>query len=254
MTIDRVDIDPDTFMPILGVRAGDVPQRVLVVGDPARAEHASSRLENCRLIARSREYVSFTGRHVGEEIGIVSHGVGSAGATVCFEELCRSGVLRLIRAGTAGGMQPRVRAGGLVIVRGAARDDGATARLVPQGFPALADTDVVLALRAAAAVAGRDFHEGVVLTSDLFYPHSVLGSDLLMWQRSGVVAVEMECAALFVTAALHGAAAGAILAIDGNPLDQHDDDMSGYDPRKPIVAQTIEQMITIALDAVAQPI
>ena len=254
MTIDRVDIDPDTFMPILGIRAGDVPLRVLVVGDPARAEQASTRLGDRRLVARSREYVSYTGRHRGEEIGIVSHGVGSAGATVCFEELCRSGVRRLIRAGTAGGMQPSIRAGGLVIVRGAARDDGATARLVPAGFPALADTDVVIALRAAAVAAGRDVHEGVVLTSDLFYPHSVLGSDLSMWQRSGVVAVEMECAALFVTAALHGAAAGAILAIDGNPLDQHDDDMSGYDPRTPIVAQTVEQMITIALDAVAQPI
>ena len=57
-----------------------------------------------------------------------------------------------------------------------------------------------------------------MLTSDLFYPHEVLGSDLEMWQRTGVVAVEMEVAALLVTAALHGAAAGAILAVDGNPL------------------------------------
>lgn len=241
-------------MPILGIHAGEVPQRVLVVGDPARAERAAKRLDDARELARSREYVTFGGTFRGEHVGIVSHGVGSAGATICFEELCRSGARRLIRAGTAGGMQTTIGSGALVVARGAARDEGITARLVPAGFPALADIDVVLALRAAAAVAGRDVHEGIVLTSDLFYPHDVLGSDLPMWQRCGVVAVEMECAALFVTAALHGIAAGAILAVDGNPLEDKDEDMSGYDPHRPIVAEAVEQMISIALEAVARPL
>ncbi len=246
--------DPDTFMPILGIRAGDVPQRVLLVGDPARAERAAKRLDDARELARSREYVSFGGSFRGEQIGIVSHGVGSAGATVCFEELCRSGAQRLIRAGTAGGMQKAIGTGALVVARAAARNEGVTAALMPGGFPALADIDVVLALRAAADAAGLVVHEGVVLTSDLFYPHSVLGSDLPIWQRCGVIAVEMECAPLFITAALHGVAAGAILAIDGNPLEEEDQDMSGYDPHRPIVGETVEQMISIALEAVAQPL
>ena len=249
-----MSIDPDTFMPILGIRAGDVPQRVLVVGDPARAERAAAGLDGARRLARSREYVTFAGTHRGESIGIVSHGVGSAGAAVCFEELCRSGARRLIRAGTAGGMQPGITTGALVVAPAAARDDGVTARLVPPGFPAVAHIDVVLALREAAGAAGRDVHEGIVLTSDLFYPHPVLGSDLALWQRAGVVAVEMECSALFVTAALHGAAAGALLTVDGNPLEEDDADMSGYDPHRPIVGDTVAQMITIALDALARPI
>lgn len=241
-------------LPILGVRADDVPARVLVVGDPARAERIAGLLDDANQVGRNREYVTFRGCHRGTELAVVSHGVGSAGAAVCFEELCRGGAQRLIRAGTAGGLQDDVVDGTLVVVRAAVRDDGVTARLVPAGYPAVADVDVVTALRAAATEAGQPVVEGIVLTSDLFYPHAVLGSDLARWQRAGVVAVEMECAALFVTAALHGAAAGAILAIDGNPLREGDDDMSGYDPHRDIVVDAVDRMIAIALDAITAPV
>lgn len=250
----RATVAPDTFLPILALRAEQVPSRVLVVGDPARAARIAGRLAGGQEVGRNREYATFVGAHGGETVAVVSHGVGSAGATVCFEELCRAGARRLIRAGTAGGMQPAVRDGAIVIARGAVRAEGTTAHLVPAGFPALADPDVVLALRDAAGRADRPVTEGIVLTSDLFYPHDVLGTDLPMWQRTGVVAVEMECAALMVTAALHGAAAGAILAVDGNPLEEGDDDMSGYDPHRSVVIEAVDQMVAIALDALAGPL
>jgi uridine phosphorylase len=143
--------------------------------------------------------------------------------------------------------------GSLVVVTGAVRDEGVTSKLVPAGFPALATVDVVVALRAASAAAGAPVFEGVVLTSDLFYPHDVLGGDLPLWQRAGAVAVEMECAALFVTAALNGVQSGAILTVDGNPLAARDDDMSGYDPHRSIVADAIDVMLGVALDVVALP-
>jgi len=246
--------DPDAIMPNLRVRAGDVPERVLVVGDPARAERVAQRLEDVKEISRNREYVMFGGLHKGEAIGVVSHGVGSPGAAVCFEELCRSGTRRLVRAGTSGGLQPHILAGSLVIVRGAVREDGVTAKLVPQSFPALASVDLVLAMRAASADVAMSIVEGIVLTSDLFYPHDVLGNDLLLWQRAGVIAVEMECSALFVIASLHGVEAGAILTVDGNPLATKDDDMSGYDPHRSIVDDAVNAMIGIALDVVAAPL
>jgi len=241
--------DPDNVLPLLRVRAGDVPRSMLVVGDPARAELVAGRLDGGHEVARNREYALFAGRHRDVDVGVISHGVGSAGAAVCFEELCRAGVERIVRAGTTGGMQPDVLDGALVIARAAARDEGLTNHLVPPAYPAVADVDVVVALRAAAAAAGRDVVEGIVLSSDVFYPHEVLGSALPMWQRAGVVAVEMECAALFVTAGLHGAAAGAILTVDGNPLAAGDDDMSGYDPRRDVVTSAVEEMVGIALDA-----
>jgi len=248
-----IRVEPDVVLPILRVRAGDVPRRILAVGDPARAERVAGRLDGAHEISRNREYVMFGGSHRGERVGVVSHGVGSAGAAVCFEELCRSGATRIVRAGTTGGLQPTVLDGSLVVVTGAVRDEGVTAKLVPLGFPALADVGIVLALRAAADGAGAVVHEGVVLTSDLFYPHDVLGGDLPLWQRAGAVAVEMECAALFVTAALNGVQAGAILTVDGNPLAQQDDDMSGYDPHRTVVADAIDVMLAVALDVVAAP-
>ncbi len=251
--IDPVRANPDDVMPILGIRAGDVPERVLVVGDPSRAARVAQVLDDAEELAYNREYVTFGGTHNGERVGVVSHGVGAAGATVCFEELCRAGAKRLIRAGTAGGMQSHVTDGTLVVATGAVRDEGVTQRLVPLGFPATADHDVVTSLRRAAADTTASVVEGVVLTSALFYPHPVLGSDLEQWQQAGVVAVEMECAALFVTAALHGVAAGAILAVDGNPLADDDADMSGYDPHREIVIEAVDTMIRIALDALVGP-
>lgn len=238
-----------TFLPILGVRGDQIPERVLVVGDPARAERLVSRLDDGKVVSRNREYVLVHGTHRGVPIGVVSHGVGSAGAGVCFEELCRGGAARIIRAGTCGGMQPSVRDGAIVIGRAAVREDGLTPRLVPPSFPAVADVDVVLALRQAAAAASVDVHEGIVMTGDLFYPHDVLGSDLAMWARAGVIAVEMEAAALLVTAALHGARAGVVLAADGNPLAEADEDMSGYDPHRQVVTDAVDTMLGIALDA-----
>ena len=244
-----VRVSPDTRLPILGVRAGDLPARALVVGDPARAERAAARLEGARELARTREYVTFVGAHRESEVAVVSHGVGSAGAAVCFEELYRAGAELVIRAGTAGGMQPHVLDGHLVVATAAVRADGYTQYVVPPEFPAVADHRCVERLLAIGGAGGVELHSGVVLTLAPFYPHDVLGSSLSMWQEAGVVAVEMEAAALFVIASLHRSAAGAILAIDGNPLIEKDDTMEGYNPNRPVVHNAVEAMIGIALDA-----
>ena len=245
--------DPNTFLPIIGIRAGEVPKRMLVVGDPKRARRVAEALDDARELAHNREYLTIAGEHNGRAVGVISHGVGSAGATVCFEELCRSGVEQIIRVGTAGGMLPEVGDGDLVIATSAVRDEGTTLRLVPLSFPATASMSTVLALRSAAAALSVDrehpIHEGVVLTSDLFYPHDVLGGDLELWSRTGVLAVEMEAAALFITASLHGVNAGAILAIDGNPMNEQRSDMSDYDPHRQAVADTVGAAIAVGLTA-----
>lgn len=232
-------------LPITGLPTSGLPDRVLVVGDPARAALVSERLAGWEPIAANREYHSYRGLWRGEPVAVVSHGVGSAGAAVCFSELAKAGARRVIRAGTCGGLQPQVSDADLVVVTGAVRDDGYTGGVVPIEFPAVADADVVAGLRASAPEA----HLGIVLTSDVFYPFEVLGSNLERWQRAGCVAVEMECAALFVVAALSGLRAGAILAVDGNPLATGDTAMAGYDPDRSEVRAAVDRMIVAALDA-----
>ncbi len=243
------DAGSEAPLPILGIRKTDLPARVLVVGDPVRAEAAALLLDDHTEVGRNREYVTFVGTYRGTAVAVVSHGVGAPGAAVCFEELCQAGAQQIIRAGTAGGMQTYLGDGDLVVVTGAVREDGVTERIVPLGYPAVPNLDLVRYLGTAAAAREHDVHEGIVLTSGLFYPHPVLGSNLPLWQRAGVVAVEMECAALFVIEAQHGAAAAAILALDGNPLAEGDDDMTGYDPHRSVVRAAVDAALEIALDA-----
>jgi len=239
----------DVFLPILKAQAQEIPDRILVVGDPNRIDVVAGYLTNVESISSNREYRSIRGYFDEQEIGVVSHGVGSAGAGACFEELCRSGASRIIRAGSAGGLQPSVNAGDVVIATAAVREDGLSSKLVPQGYPAVVTSDVLMAMRIAADTAGWKVHEGLLLTSDLFYPSEVLGSDLPLWQRAGVTAVEMECATLFVVCGLHGVETGAVVAIDGNPLSQDDGSMESYDPHRPVVADAVDHCLKIALQA-----
>lgn len=237
-------------LPLTTVQVSDLTPRALVVGDPERARIVAAMLDDARRVGANREYVTFTGTYRGTPVTVASHGVGAAGAAVCFEELARGGVTRIIRAGTAGGIQPDVVDGDIVVATGAVRAEGVTSQMVPVEFPALATPELVMALRAAVTDAGGSAHTGIVLTSDLFYPSEVIvGVDHRLWQRAGVVAVEMEAAALFVVAALHGIEAGAAFAIDGNPLAEADENMSGYSPHRGIVVDAVERTLRAALSA-----
>ncbi|MFP6806821.1 MAG: nucleoside phosphorylase [Pseudomonadales bacterium] len=239
----------DVFLPILKAQASEIPDRILVVGDPDRIDVVARSLTGVESISHNREYRSVRGRFNDQEIGVVSHGVGSAGAGACFEELCLSGASRIIRAGSAGGMQPSVTAGDVVIATAAVREDGLSFKLVPPGYPAVVSADILIAMRVAADKTACNVHEGLLLTSDLFYPGNVLGSDLLLWQRAGVIAVEMECATLFIICGLHGIQTGAVVAIDGNPLNQDEGSMESYDPHRSIVTDAVDHSLKIALQA-----
>lgn len=239
---------PDEILPILKVRAADVAALALVVGDPARAKQAAKLLDEAVQVGANREYVTFTGHLDGVRITICSHGVGSAGAGVCFEELARAGARTLIRAGTCGALRDDIADGDLIISTGAIREEGLTPRLVPLSYPALAHFEVLQALQNAAVQAGEKIHPGVTLTSDLFYPSAVLGQEWGVWQHSRVIAVEMELSALLIVAALHGLRAGGIFTVDGNPT-RSAEDMSDYNPHRPVVAEGKAKMLNIALAA-----
>jgi uridine phosphorylase len=247
--VSAVHLGPGDTLTLLQVPVADLAERVLVVGDPARASQAAALLEDARAVGANREYLTYTGTFHGTPVTVASHGVGSAGAAICFEELCRGGARTIVRAGTAGGLAESVRDGALVVATGAVREDGLTPRLVPLAYPAVADADLVIGLRAGAATTELTVHTGVVLTCDLFYPHAVLGDELALWRRAGCVAVEMELAALLITASQHRVRAGGVFAIDGNPLLARDVDMSGYQPFRSTVARAVDATLAIALTA-----
>ena len=238
-----------TTLPILKTDSANLPERILVVGDPGRVNIASQLLTDVEPISQSREYSSIRGKFSDTVVGVVSHGVGSAGAGICFEELCKSGAKRIVRMGSAGGMQEDLAAGDIVIVTGAVREDGLSPKLVPTGYPAISTANVLIAMREAAASLGVSTHEGILLSTDMFYPHDILGSDLPLWQKAGVAAVEMEVATLLVVCSLHGVESGAVVAIDGNPMAQDDGSMETYNPDKKSVTWAVQNSLEVALRA-----
>ncbi len=86
----------------------------------------------------------------------------------------------------------------------------------------------------------------------MFYPHDTLGSDLPLWQRAGVTAVEMEVATLFVVCSLHNVETAAVLAVDGNPLAQNGGSMDSYNPNQEAVSQAVIASISVALEALTR--
>lgn len=234
------------LLPILQVNSEDLPEIALVCGDPKRAEYIARRLDNSVELAFSREYRTFAGKYLGVDLAVVSHGVGSPGAAVCFEELIKGGVRTIIRIGTAGSYTLDVPPGRLVISTAAVREEGLTRQLVPLGYPAVADSRIVDVLYQEANDLAVNVKKGITLTLDVFFmgveefPHK-------KYQRAGVLAVEMETAALYVISSLRGIRAGAILAIDGYA----DSDLATeYNPHTDVVAKAIENEVEIVLRSV----
>jgi len=235
-------------LPSILVAPGELPPYLLLPGDPARAARIAERLGEPQEIAQNREFHSYRGLYKGVPVGVLSTGVGAPGAAICAEEAIRAGAQVLIRVGTAGSLQEEVRDGDLVVALGAARGEGTTLRLLPIEMPALAHPDVTLALYRAATAAGVPVHRGTVVTLDAFY-RGALDLGLETYSRAGALCVEMECAAIFCVAQLHGAWAGAILAIDG---DARRASSGEYNPHREVVHRAVDLEITAALEALRE--
>lgn len=232
--------------PILRVRPSDVSPYVLVCGDPERARKISEYLTDAHQVGAWREFHSYTGTYKGLPVTATSHGVGAAGAAVCFEELIRVGAKTIIRVGTCGSYLPDIRSGDLILGLGATREDGVTPELVRLELPALADLDVMYTMREIAR-ARKDvkFASGILRTHAAFY-HGLTPNPHQYWIDAGAIGIEMEYAALLVIATLRRVRAGGIFVVDGNPAEARD--MTGYDPHKAVVEEAKGKAIEIALE------
>lgn len=209
----------------LQIRNGDVGRYVILPGDPKRCEKIAQHFDDPKLIADSREYVTYTGYLEGEKVSVTSTGIGGPSASIALEELVSCGADTFIRVGTCGGMDINVKGGDIVIATGAIRMEGTSKEYAPIEYPAVADLDVTIALRNAAKTLGYTFHTGVVQCKDSFYgqhdPQSKPVSYELMskweaWLKMGCKASEMESAALFIIAQHLGVRIGSNFLVVGN--------------------------------------
>lgn len=132
------------------LQKGDVGRYVLLPGDPGRCEVIARHLEGAVHVATNREYVTYTGFLDGVKVSVTSTGIGCPSSAIALEELVRVGADTFIRVGTSGAIQPGTKSGDLAIVTGAIRDEGTSIHYLPIAFPALADMEIVAALRSAA--------------------------------------------------------------------------------------------------------
>ena len=204
-------------------KPGDVGRYVLLPGDPFRTDYIASFLDDTKLVAHNREHKTWTGSLCGVPVSVTSTGMGGPSAAIAIEELIHCGADTFIRIGTAGRLCPESQDASIqgIIATGAVRAEGLTGEYVPYEYPAIADRHVVAALADSAEEFGYNFKEGIVHCKDSFYGQidpdglpngEMLKGKWLAWERSRVMATEMETATLFIIASIRGCRAGSILS------------------------------------------
>lgn len=208
-----------------GVGVGDIGEYVILPGDPKRCEKIAKHFDNAKLVADSREYVTYTGTLDGVKVSVTSTGIGGPSASIAIDELSKIGGKTFIRIGTCGGMQDDVEGGDVVIATGAIRMEGTSREFAPIEYPAVPDFNVTTALSNAAKKLGYKHHLGVVQCKDSFFgqhepeimPVSYeLQNKWEAWLRMGCLASEMESAALFIAGSFLKVKVGSCFLVVAN--------------------------------------
>ncbi|MDO5695450.1 MAG: purine-nucleoside phosphorylase [Eubacteriales bacterium] len=205
--------------PHIEATRGEIAETVLMPGDPLRAKFiAEHYLKDARCFNRTRNMFGFTGTYGGKRVSVMGSGMGMPSMGIYAYELYHGhDVQRIIRIGTAGGLAEDVAVGDLVIAQAACTNGNFADQFdLPGIYAPIASFD--LSRRLADAAAAHDFRVkvGNVLSSDTFY--SAREDELKRWAEMHVLAVEMEAAALFMTATAAGKEAAAMCTISDLPF------------------------------------
>jgi DeoD family purine-nucleoside phosphorylase len=192
---------------------GDYAEACLLPGDPLRAKYiAETYFDNPVQRNAERGMLGYTGEFEGRPVSVQATGMGCPSAAIVFEELVQLGVNRLLRVGTCGGLQPDLSLGDLIVAVSAVPAD-ATAQHLVDGEPHAPTSDWELVHSAVhfAKELEQPLRVGPIVSSDLFYNPD--GGQYERWSARGVLAVEMEAAALFTLGALRRVQAGCLLTV-----------------------------------------
>ena len=209
----------------IGLGQGDAGGYCILPGDPGRCERIAALLDDSRFVHSNREFTTWAGTLEGEKVSVVSTGIGGPSAAIAVEELHQIGVHTFLRIGTCGGIRLDVQSGDVVVATGAVRMEGTSREYAPIEYPAVPDFTVTRALADSAAALGYPCKVGVVQCKDSFYgQHDPAASPVYYelqqkwesWKRLGVLASEMESAALFVVAAALGCRCGSCFHVVWN--------------------------------------
>ena len=231
-----------TPTPHNGAHIGDIAKTVLMPGDPLRAKYiADHYLEDVHLFNEVRNMLGYTGTYQGHPVSVMGGGMGMPSIGIYSYELYEFyGVESIIRVGSAGGIADDLKLMDVVAALGACTDSNFAHQFGLKGaFAPTADWGLLSASMSAARERGVDMRAGNVLSSDNFYNDGSDSHD--QWKKMGVLAVEMEAAGLYMTAARCGKRALCLCTIS--------DHIYRPEELSPEQRQTsFNEMIEIALD------
>lgn len=229
----------------IGAKAGQVAERVLMPGDPLRARWiAETFLDDAECYSTVRNMFGFTGAYRGVPVSVQGSGMGIPSISIYTHELINDyGAKTLVRVGSAGALAESLNLRDVVAAIGASTDSAINRQRFDGAidYAPVADFGLLRTAVDVAAERGVDLRVGQVLSADVFYsdrpdlPQRLAGY--------GVLAVEMEAAALYTLAAKFGARALTLLTISDHIVRG---EALGSDERE----RSFSQMAEIALDSV----
>lgn len=203
----------NTPTPHIGAQYGEIAETVIMAGDPLRAKLMAERfLDDAVQFNNVRGMLGFTGTYKGKRISVMGHGMGMPSIGIYTYELFNFyGVKTIVRVGSAGAIQTDLHLGDLVIAQGACTNSNYAAQYeLPGTFAPIGDFQLLRKAAEACDRMGYAYKVGNVLSSDVFYNENAHNDK---WTAMGVLAVEMEIAALYMNAARSGNRALAICTV-----------------------------------------
>lgn len=226
----------------IGAKQGDIAETVLFPGDPLRAKYiAETYLENPVCYNEVRGMYGFTGTYKGHRISVQGSGMGMPSAAIYATELMNEyGVKNIIRVGTCGAISKDIEVREVILAQGAATSSSMLKNAFPNySYPATATFDLLYKSYETAKDLGIDVHVGNVISDDVFYKDNL--EDTFRLGEHGVLAIEMEAAALYYLAQKYHKNALAIMTVSDHIL-------TGEETTSEERQKTFNDMIQIALE------
>ncbi len=205
--------------PHIDAKSTDFAKTVLMPGDPLRAKFiAESFFENARLVNNVRGVQGYTGFYKGKEVSVMASGMGMPSISIYAHELYSFfGVENIIRVGTAGGMNKDVHIRDIVLGQGACTDSNFASQYRLSGnLCPIASFELLKKAYDIGNQMGLTLHVGNLYSTDIFYNDD--NTNTQKWSKLGVLAVEMEAAALYMTAQKFGKRALAVCTVSDHLL------------------------------------
>ncbi|BAK80855.1 purine-nucleoside phosphorylase [Candidatus Arthromitus sp. SFB-rat-Yit] len=209
--------------PHINTGGNKIAESILLPGDPLRCKFiAENYLTDVVQFNSVRNMLGFTGKYKGKEVSVMGTGMGMPSIGIySYELITKFEVKNLIRIGSCGAIQENLKLYDIVIGQGASTNSNFASQYgLPGTFAPIASYELLFKAVESANKLGIHVNIGNILSSDIFYDDNK--DSYLLWKKMGVLAIEMEAAALYMNAARLGAKALCILTVSDSIVNHEE--------------------------------